>query len=324
MKFRWPSTIAPSVRHLPAVMFAPLSLLIALPAWAQAEVSTAEIDVLARDVSRVESLREVKDLQRAYAQYAQFGLWDEIGGLFATDAELVWGDQTVRGRNAISGWLRQRMGDVRGLPAGAMRTELIDEPLATLSVDGRSAKVRWMFMSMSGDGTGGSAIEGGILENEYRQENGVWVISRQNYFPQYEGDYENGWANVGNADLGMFPFHFTLDQSGTPIPAAAGAAPASNATLAELEDRIEDLNAEDEVRNLVAAYGYYVDRKMWDDVTDLFALNGTVAIEGQGDFAGAEGIRQAHELMGAPDWSKVKWYGNMPRSALPTLAHPFS
>jgi len=295
---RWPITITQSAAHLPAALLAPFTLLIALPAAAQTAIPAAEIDLLARDVARVESLRDVKDLQRSYAQYAQFGLWDEMAGLFASDAELIWGDQTIRGRSAISAWLRQRMGGVRGLPAGAMRTELIDQPLATLSVDGQTAKVRWLFLAMSGDGEGGSAIEGGLLENEYRQENGVWVIARQHYSPQYEGDYENGWANVGNADLGMFPFHFTVDQSGTPIPPATGAAPASNTTLAELEDRIEELNAEDQVRNLVAAYGYYVDRKMWDDVTDLFALNGTANIEGQGAFTGPEGIRQAHERMG--------------------------
>ena len=31
------------------------------------------------------------------------------------------------------------------------------------------------------------------------------------------------------------------------------------------------MNDEDRVRNLQASYGYYVDRKMWDDVVDLFA-----------------------------------------------------
>jgi SnoaL-like protein len=30
------------------------------------------------------------------------------------------------------------------------------------------------------------------------------------------------------------------------------------------------MNDEDAIRNLQNAYGYYMDRKMWDDVTDLF------------------------------------------------------
>lgn len=298
--FRQPAALRGPAALLP-VALALFTLVIPLPAVAQPAIPPAEIDSLARDVTRVESLREVKDLQRSYAQYAQFGLWEEMAGLFASDAELVWGDRTIRGRTAITNWLRQRMGGTRGLANGAMRTELIDQPLANLSPDGQSAKVRWLFLSMSADGKGGSAVEGGLLENQYRMEGGKWVISRQHFSPQYAGNYENGWANVGNADLGMFPFHFTVDETGVPIPPATGPAPASGTTLAALEERIEDLNAEDTVRNLVAAYGYYVDRKMWDDVVDLFAKSGTVAIEGKGNFAGPDGIRQAHERMGAQD-----------------------
>lgn len=281
--------------------FALLSLLIPLPAAAQNSAPSPELNALARDVDRIESLRTVKDLQRHYAQYAQFGLWDEMAALFASDAELIWGDRTIRGRSAISAWLRERMGGVRGLAKGAVRSELIDQPLATLSPDGATAKVRWMFLTLAGDGKGKSTIEGGVLENQYGQENGKWVITRQHYSPQYSGNYEDGWHNIGNGDLGMFPFHFTVDESGTPLPPATGAAPASTASIGQLEDRIETLNTEDSVRNLVAAYGYYVDRKMWDDVVDLFSKDGSVAIEGKRQFAGPSGIREAHALMGTQD-----------------------
>ena len=289
---RWPVALGP-------MGLAPFALLVAMPTAAQVPVAPQDIDALAHDVARVEALRDVKDLQRAYAQYAQFGLWEEMAALFASDAELVWGEQTLRGRDAIAGWLRTRMGGTRGLTAGAMRTELIDQPLANLSADGTGAQVRWMFLALSGDGQGGSAIEGGVLENEYRLENGRWVVSRQHFSPQYVGDYENGWANVGNADLGMFPFHFSTDEAGVPIPPFTGVAPPSGTTLDGLEGRIAELNVEDTARNLVAAYGYYVDRKMWDDVVDLFTLAGTVEVEGDETYTGPDGVRRAHERMGA-------------------------
>ncbi len=262
------------------------------------EVSEQQIDELARDVSRVESLRGVKDLQRFYAQYAQFGLWQEMADLFTEDAELIWGEETLHGKAAIAAFLQDHVGGVRGLKPGAVHAELIEEPLVNLAVDGNSAKGRWMGMVLAGDGQGGSRIEGGIYENDYALDGGVWKISRLNYFPQYEGDYANGWTNYQNKELRQFPFHFTIDESGTPIPPAEGAAPASAATLFELEARVAALNAEDAVRNLQNAYGYYVDRKMWDDVVDLFAANGVVEIAGVGTFNGPEGIRAAMELMG--------------------------
>ncbi|MEI9889233.1 MAG: hypothetical protein WDN45_00010 [Caulobacteraceae bacterium] len=36
-------------------------------------------DALARDVERAEGIRAVKALDYAYAQYAQYGLWNEMG-----------------------------------------------------------------------------------------------------------------------------------------------------------------------------------------------------------------------------------------------------
>jgi len=271
------------------------------PAVQAQEVARAQIDGLARDVGRVESVRDVKDLQRFYAQYAQFGLWQEMADLFTEDAELIWADQTLRGKAAIAAFLHDHVGGVRGLAPGAVHGELIEEPLVNLSADGTAAQARWMGLVLAGDGEGGSRIEGGIYENDYAREGGVWKISRLHYFPQYEGDYENGWANYQNRELRQFPFHFTVDESGVPIPPPEGPAPAGNATLGQLEERIASLNAEDSVRNLQNAYGYYVDRKMWDDVVELFTADGVVEVAGVGTFSGPEGVRRAMELMGPQD-----------------------
>jgi hypothetical protein len=276
---------------------------------AGAIASAAEdVDTLARDVDRLESLRQVKDLQRSYAHYAQFGMWDEMADLFIRDARFIRGSEEVRGRAAIATWLKSRAGGRHGLAArgqagrglapGALHTELIDEPLVNLSADGRSAKGRWMSLSMLGDGKGNARIEGGIYENEYVQDGQTWKICVAHYYPQFEGDYETGWANVGGGDLPLIPYHFSVDESGIPVPHPQGPAPRTGKTLAMLEQRIDLLNDEDAVRNLQHAYGYYVDRKMWDDVVDLFAEDAAVEVAGVGIFRGHKGVRQAMERMG--------------------------
>jgi hypothetical protein len=279
--------------------FAPVVLLLgtAQVAYAQ-DLNRTEINELDRTVTRVEAIRAVKDLQRFYAQYAQFALSAEMAALFSDNAVLTWGDETVRGRAAIAAWLDRRMGKRRGLAPGALNTELIEDALVNLSVDGRSAKSRWMGMTLAGNGKGGTRIEGGIYENEYVLDQGIWKISRLHFFPQYEGTYEKGWGNVGNAELPQIPFHFTVDETGIPIPAPEGAAPPTNSTLTTLEQRIAALNIEDTVRNLQNTYGYYVDRRMWADVVELFAEDGVLEIAGTGTFAGPDGVRQAMELMG--------------------------
>src|SRR5688572_8125112 len=226
-----------------------------------------------------------------------------MGSLFSSDGKVVRATETITGPKAIASWLKTRNGGGKqGLPAGAMNTRLIDEPLVNLSVDGRSAKGRWMSMAFMADGKGNASIQGGIYENEYvregQGENQTWKISVQHYYQQYSGSYEEGWSNEGGGDLPIIPYHFTVDETGVPIPPAAGPAPRTKESLASLTQKIDRLNDEDSVRNLQHAYGYYVDRKMWDDVVDLFAADSTVEIKGVGTFRGPKGVRQVMERMG--------------------------
>jgi hypothetical protein len=263
-----------------------------------AAVRADDVDALARDVDRLTSLRQVKDVQRGYAHYAQFGLWDEMASLFTANGTFIRGAETINGRAAIAASLTRRGGGQRGLQPGALHTEMIDQPLINLSVDGRTAKARWMSMSFLGDGKGKARIEGGIYENEYVREGRNWKISVAHYYPQYSGSYETGWTNEGGADLPLVPFHFSVEESGVPLPPAAGPAPRSSEPLALLLQKIDRLNDEDSVRNVQHAYGYYVDRKLWDDVVDLFAKDSAVEINGVGTFRGGNGVRQAMERMG--------------------------
>jgi hypothetical protein len=273
-----------------------VALLAAAGAAAQAADS---IDALAQDVERIESLRQVKDLQRTYTQLAQAGLWNEMGALFASNAKLIHGAETVTGNGEIAKWLTKSQGSGRqGLAPGALHFEVIDQPLANLSADGRSAQVRYNGLLLQGDGKDNTRIEGGIYENEYVREGDTWKISVSHYWPQYDGSYAMGWRNAGNVDLPIVPYHFTLESSGIPLPPASQPAPRTTASLASLEARVAALNDEDAVTNLQHAYGYYVDRRMWDDVVDLFAKDGIVEIAGVGTFKGAAGIRKAMERMG--------------------------
>src|SRR6478735_3947177 len=81
-------------------------LVLLAPCPAQAQAPRAKrVDEVARDIGRLESLRAVKDLQRSYAQYAQFGLWSEMADLFASSGKIVWGDEVVVTRPELAKWL---------------------------------------------------------------------------------------------------------------------------------------------------------------------------------------------------------------------------
>ncbi len=267
----------------PAVsVLATLALCLTLPARAD-----SALDGFARDVDRAASVRAVKTLQFSYAQYAQYGLWSEAGALFAADGSFVFDGlikpaETSKGPAAIAAFLRTRYGAGKeGVTADSLSSMFIDAPVVNLAVDGESAKARWQAIIFHGHGSA-ARIEGGVFVNEYARSGGVWKIATAHYYPQYDGPYEEGWINWGGGDIPVAPYHYEPGTAGVPIPPAVGAAPATKATLAQLQKRVDVMNDEDRVRNLQSAYGYYADRKMWDDVVDLFAKDGVVEIAGQG------------------------------------------
>src|SRR5262245_34169381 len=99
-----------SLRRLAMQVLAVLALAVTAPAHAD-----ATLDHLARELDRTESLRATLNLQRTYAQYAQAGLWNELGALFAPEGSfvfdgLVMPEQTSKGPAAIAAFLRRRYG----------------------------------------------------------------------------------------------------------------------------------------------------------------------------------------------------------------------
>jgi hypothetical protein len=291
-------TIRRNSVRLPAICLALCAIPLLMHVARAAQSSPASLDSLAREVERTESIRAVKNLQYAYSHYAQFGLWTDMGALFATDGEEIWGSETATGPDGIARRNMTRFGGGKpGLPSGVVNTHLVEVPLVNLSADGTRATARWYGLSMLGGGAE-ARWESGTFQNEYVKEGGVWKISRLHFHPQFAGLYEKGWSNVSNP-LPLVPYSFRTEaEAGTPIPPAAGAPSKTTASLASLEQRIERLVAEDLARNLQNAWGYYIDRRMWDDVVDLFTADAVLEVGGAGIYDGPANIRRALERSG--------------------------
>ena len=270
---------------------------------AASAATSDDVARLSADVTRAEDLRAVKNLQVSYSQYAQMGLWSQMAALFTDKAEAIYGTDDLKGRAAIgkyylTGW----GGGHEGLVPGAQQTRLDDTPVINLSADGKTAKGRWHEFAMTGQFGAHAEWAQGIMENEYVKEGAVWKIARLHYYPVFAGSYETGWKNVG-VELPIIPYHYTPDEAGVPIPQLPAnmklpAVKDAAATLAALDRRISALNDEDKVRNLQAALGYYVDRKMWDDAADLYADDAVLEVSGLGVYVGPAHIHHAFERNG--------------------------
>jgi hypothetical protein len=86
--------------------------------------------------------------------------------------------------------------------------------------------------------------------------------------------------------------------SGEPSAEEAAQISALRARIAALEqrkERIDDVNA---LERLQHAYGYYVDRGLWDEVASLFADDGTIEIGLDGVYAGKARVREYLHALG--------------------------
>jgi len=271
------------------------------------DLSTVQqrIDRLEALTDRVEAISAIKRLQYAYGHYAELGLWHDFADLFADTGVGHYTTGALDREQIRALFLKEVGGGHVGLADGRIYPHISMQPVVTLAPDGQSANGRWHIMAMLGGYGTSASWAGGVYENQYVRENGVWKMKEVRYHQQYSGRYENpGWT----AGSEPAPFHFDASRVGKPIldvpePAVATTAP----TLAALAKRMADLSAraqrlsdETDVTNLQHAYGYYVDRKMWDDVADLFASDGTMEIGLRGVYVGRTSIRRGLNAFGPP------------------------
>jgi ketosteroid isomerase-like protein len=279
-------------RILLVLLLAAVSSGNALHAQDASEPLRAQLDASA---TAAEGVRAVKRLQYSYSHYLDAGLWDDLADLFADDAAVVSPAGEVRGRRALRQLFMQQAGRTRaGLAAGQLHTHLVMQPIITLGDDGRSAKGTWHEVAMLGRFGIAASWRGGIYENEYRFDRGVWKISRVHYFPQYSGGFDD-FGHKAPAKWNI-PYHFEAKHVGVTVPQAAltALAAGSAVTVPELQRRIGQLSDETAVHNLQHVFGYYLDRKLWDDVADLFTPDGTLRLAPRGtQFRGRAPILQA-------------------------------
>jgi len=256
----------------------------------------ARLETKIRDA---EAFRAVKRLQHAYGHYSEMGLWHDFADLFAENGVGHYPHGKL-GKEGIRKLFLEEVGQGKlGLDDGRLYAHLMLQPVVTLAPDGNTARGRWRVLAMMGSYGESAVWAGGIYENEYIRENGVWKIRDLRYYSQYRGLYEQpGWT-VDGEDT---PIHYTPAGAGNPFPGSGDITPSVeppselavlSQRLGELTRRAQRLNDEDAVTNLQNIYGYYLDRKMWDDVADLFAGDATMNMGRRGIYAGKDSIRNA-------------------------------
>lgn len=286
--------------------------MVLLAAWlrtagaAAAESQERQLATLEAGVQAVESIRAVKRLQHAYAHFQDMGLWSDMADLFAADAVGRFPGREVIGKADLLAYFMEEAGRRQpGLATGQLNVHLINQPIVTLGADGRTAKGTWHDLAALGRFGESATWVGVVYENDYVLDQGKWKISRVGYHPQYAGAFAD-YGHKAPAKWGI-PYHFEGKHVGVAVPDAAvttlaskvPAAPAAT-RVADLQQRLTRLRDETQVQNLQHAFGYYLDRKLYDDIADLFASDGSMELVQRGAYVGPTRIRQALEKFHGP------------------------
>lgn len=84
---------------------------------------------------------------------------------------------------------------------------------------------------------------------------------------------------------------------------------ALRAALAQTEERARCAEYYQQICNLQAAYGYYVDKGLWDDAAELFAEDGSLELAGRGVYCGRERVREYMRCL--PPYGRGVLYNHM-------------
>ena len=145
------------------------------------------VDRLEALTERVEALSAIKRLQHAYGHYSELGLWHDFADLFA-DTGIGHYTQGALDREGIRALFLKEVGGGRlGLADGRIYPHISMQPVVTLAADGQSGKGRWHIMAMLGGYERSASWSGGVYENEYVRENGVWKFKDVRYLPAVLG-----------------------------------------------------------------------------------------------------------------------------------------
>jgi hypothetical protein len=157
-------------------------------------VATATLAELAERLARLEDARAVEYLHNAYSYYLDRWQWDDVAALFADNGSIEIAQRGVyEGRARVREFLE--VFGPQGLHQGELFDHLQYQPVVHVAADGLSAKARVREFSMEGRFGVDASIGGGVYENEYVKEGGVWKIRRLHLYTTYVADLTRGWAN---------------------------------------------------------------------------------------------------------------------------------
>ncbi len=157
----------------------------------------ARLNRLEAEVTAAEDLSALKRLQRAYGYYLDKGMWEDLSAFFTDDAVANYPAGIYIGHESIRKHLFLNVGGRNGaigLGDNRLYDHLNIQPVVHLDPGGKTAKGRWRAFAMFGSLGGGATWAEGVYELRYAKVDGVWKISKLDYYSGLGAPYATGWG----------------------------------------------------------------------------------------------------------------------------------
>jgi SnoaL-like domain len=181
----------------------------------------ARVDKLEHELGIQQDIHQIRRVQYTYGYFIDKSQYDEVVDLFSDDAEVWFLGGVYKGKAGVRRLYLERFRAIFTQGHNGPRYGwLLDHPQLQMVIDVAddrlSATVRGRSMMQAGTHeTAETAIsllegataeltrrvrrswwEGGVYDNRYVRDNGVWKISRIGYFPFWHGTFEAGWEKI--------------------------------------------------------------------------------------------------------------------------------
>jgi hypothetical protein len=186
------------------------------------------IEQLEKQVGVLEDVHAIRRLQHAYGYYLDKCLYDEVVALFSENGEVHFMGGAFRGQAGLRRLYCDRFRkNFTGGVNGPVYGFLLDHPqlqdIIDVASDRKTAKGRFRYVMAAGshesrpEGPGRFPQqwwEGGLYENQYVNEGGVWKIRECDNVCVYQGTFEAGWAHFPARQMPLFSKTFPEDPKG--------------------------------------------------------------------------------------------------------------
>jgi carotenoid cleavage dioxygenase len=187
----------------------------------------ATVEELSRHLGRLEDVNAIRKLQHTYGYFMDKGLYDEVVDLFADDGELRFMGGVFKGKAGVRRLYCERLRPAftgRNGPAFGMLCDHMQlQDVIDVAPDGKTAKARFRALLIGGSHDLKPDInprlprqwwEGGLYENEYVKQDGVWKVQVMGHQLTWQGDFETGWAHQAPYEGAFWPKLYPEDPLG--------------------------------------------------------------------------------------------------------------